>query len=199
MRPQHHGAAACHGLDEILPAQRRKTPAQQGAAGHGVVQRHFPQAVADPDIRRLRRLPPAAAARNPQARGFAQPRDFFEPLRVARHDQPLHVFHIDSCPRFIRAGFGPVLLVDVQPGRFLALARTGQQHHRASQAVAPGPAMCQQLGRGLRIELHVAEDALHRSAERTQPLGVGLGLRPDRRQRAVGGPGQPRQPQRARM
>ena len=78
-----------------------------------------------------------------------------------------------------------------QPHGLLALAAAGQQHHGARQRCAPGTALGQLGGVGHHVELEVAEHALHRRPQTAQALGIGLGLRPHRRQ---GGVGRARQP-----
>jgi hypothetical protein len=42
--------SAGRGFDQVLATQRLKAAAQQGRIGQPVVQRHFAQAVAEPDV-----------------------------------------------------------------------------------------------------------------------------------------------------
>ena len=84
-------------------------------------------------------------------------------------------------------------LQGLQPQRFFALARAGQQHHGALLPGTPGAALGQLQGIGLHVELQIAHHSLHRRAQAAQALGVGLGLCPHRRQPRVGRARQPRQ------
>ena len=91
VRPQHHGARAGSGLDQVLPAQRCKTAAQQGHVGQAVVQGHLAQGVAQEHIGLgVGAIGPLAAARHAQARALQQLGYLVKALGVARHDQPLH-------------------------------------------------------------------------------------------------------------
>jgi len=91
--PQHHRAAAGGGFDEVLATQRGKTAAQHGDMGQAVVQRHLAQRVAQPYVSGAGCARPGAAAGHGEACLQQQLVHLVKPLRVARHDEPLHGEH----------------------------------------------------------------------------------------------------------
>ena len=191
MRPQHHGAVAGQGLDEVLAAQRRKAAAHERGVGQAVVQGHLAQRITQPDVDVIRRSPagrathPLAAARDMQAAASQQRRHFVKALRMARHDQPLHG---PACrPQRAQGG---------QQHGLLALAAAGQQHHRAGQAGLPLPGALQQRSVRTRIEFQVAEHAAHGRTQQAQAPGIVLGLRPGGGQGGIGRARQRRHAQR---
>ena len=107
---------------------------------------------------------------------------------MARHDEPA-----DAGRGVAERSHG------VQELRLLALARAGEHHDGPAQRGAPAAALreLRRIGRG--VELEVAEHALDVGSGRAQPLGIGFGLRPRRREAAIRGTRQPRQPPRLRQ
>ena len=96
-----------------------------------------------------------------------------------------------------------------QPLRLFPFAAAGQHHDGAGVCISasastsstgrstPALTLRQLLGLGLNIKLDVADNCFDRRTQRPQTLGIGIGLRPDGAQGAIGWLGQGRNLERA--
>lgn len=172
---QHRAAAGCR-LDQVLPAQGHQAAADEGQVGAGVVGRHLPQRIPQPDVgggidRGCRFPRRGRAAGQRQAGTLGQGRYLVEALRVARHQY-------EQGP--LQPGLAAQGGKGVQHQGLFPFPGAGGEQHRARTAGlegdAPGPAPVAQGGGRGYVELDVAAHGDVAGAAIGQPFGVGPGL-----------------------
>ena len=109
VRAHQQWAAASGGLDQVVATQWLKAAAQQSHIRQRVIQGHFTQRVANPDIGLhstfWRHVGPTAAPRNLLEAGTGQHCDGIKTLRVARRDDQQGARHRHCGPRRQERGF----------------------------------------------------------------------------------------------
>src|SRR5262249_43269925 len=151
-------------LQQILPAERRETAADERDVACSVIRIHFSQAVAQPDACCRSQGLLGTAALISDAALLQQARDGVKALRAARHDRDQEVGFIQVRQR-------------IEYLFFFAFACAGRKEHPARGETRPEASSKLQVLRAWRaVELEIAADGHLLAAQSSQSLRVGAGL-----------------------